>query len=206
MTILNSSRQRTALMKIGVSRSHLLFYLVNSNCYYRRTMATKTGGPDGSRSPPAPTLENSSEYTFKNEDPSHRPPYSQRPLDEFGEIKWRAHCQCGRISYSLRRQRPLNAKFCHCRGCQVMHGAPFQWAAIFPKEDMRFDNGTGGLSFYAATEKTTRYQTPTKVSCSYCRTPIMDEGRNMCLLFPQLIDFSNSPEEQRERISTFMPT
>lgn len=87
-----------------------------------------------------------------------------------------------------------------------MHGAPFQWAAIFPKEDMRFDNGTGGLSFYAATEKTTRYQTPTKVSCSYCRTPIMDEGRNMCLLFPQLIDFSNSPEEQRERISTFMPT
>ncbi|KAJ5290592.1 cyclin-like protein [Penicillium atrosanguineum] len=153
-----------------------------------------------------PSLENRPEYTFSDEDPSNRPPYSQQPLDEFGEIKWRAHCQCGKVSYKLRRERPLKAKFCHCRGCQVMHGAPFQWAAIFPKEDVRFDNGTSGLSFYAAREKNTKYQTPTKVSCSICRTPIMDEGRNMCLIFPQLIDFSHSPEEQRERISTFLPS
>jgi hypothetical protein len=87
-----------------------------------------------------------------------------------------------------------------------MHGAPFQWAAIFKKEDVLFDNGTKGLSFYASTERNTKYQTPTKVSCSVCRAPIMDEGRNMCLMFPQLIDFSHSPEEQRERIATFLPS
>lgn len=146
------------------------------------------------------------EYTFQDEDPSNRAPYSQQPLDQFGEARWRAHCQCGNVSYRLRSERPLMAKFCHCRSCQVLHGAPFQWAAIFPKEDVRFDHGTSGLSFYAAREKNTRYQTPTKVSCAVCRTPIMDEGRNMCLLFPQLIDFSTSPEEQRERISAFLPS
>jgi hypothetical protein len=197
---------KNTLIKIGLSSPHLSFCLNNPNRYYRRIMANQTGCFDGGSIPPSPSLEYPSEYTFKDEDPSHRPPYSQQPIDEFGEVKWRAYCQCGKISYALRRQRPLNAKFCHCRGCQVMHGAPFQWAAIFHKEDMRFDKGTSGLSFYAAREKNTKYQTPTKVSCSVCRTPIMDEGRNMCLLFPQLIDFSDSPEEQRERISTFLPT
>jgi hypothetical protein len=59
------------------------------------------------------------------------------------------------------------------------------------------------LSFYAAGEKNHKYQTPTKVSCSICRTPIMDEGRNMCLLFPQLIDLSGSPDEQRHRMQHF---
>ena len=153
-----------------------------------------------------PALEHPPEFTFQDEDPSGRPPYARPPLEEFGETKWRASCQCGQVKYSLRREKPLNAKFCHCRGCQVMHGAPFQWAAIFPKDDLRFDNGTKGLSFYAARERNTKYQTPTKVSCATCRTPIMDEGRNMCLLFPQLIDFSGSVDEQRERIATFLPS
>lgn len=172
---------------------------------HRRFTTTSMAASNGT-SEPMPSLENHPEHTFKDEDPSNRAPYSQQPLDEFGEVKWRAHCQCGQVSYKLRRERPLKAKFCHCRHCQVMHGAPFQWAAIFPKEDVRFDNGTKGLSFYAAREKNSKYQTPTKVSCAFCRTPIMDEGRNMLLLFPQLIDFSHSPEEQRERIATFLPS
>ena len=140
------------------------------------------------------------------EDYTKRPPYLLQPLQEFGEIKWHAQCQCGEVKYALRRERPLNAKFCHCRQCQVLHAAPFQWAAIFSKEDIRFEKGAEGLSFYAAGEKNNKYQTPTKVSCSFCRTPIMDEGRNMCLLFPQLIDFSDSPDEQRHRVQTFLPT
>jgi hypothetical protein len=168
-----------------------------------RRIVTKSMGASGNSQP---SLENHPDYTFQDEDPSNRPPYSQRSAEEFGEVKWRAHCQCGQVSYKLRRERPMKAKFCHCRGCQVMHGAPFQWAAIFKKEDVLFDNGTKGLSFYASTERNTKYQTPTKVSCSVCRAPIMDEGRNMCLMFPQLIDFSHSPEEQRERIATFLPS
>ncbi|CAG7949888.1 unnamed protein product [Penicillium salamii] len=148
----------------------------------------------------------SSERDTEVEDYTKRPPYLLQPSEEFGEIKWRAHCHCGLVRYALRRDRPLNAKFCHCRQCQVLHGAPFQWAAIFPKEDIRFEEGASCLSFYAARQKNNKYQTPTKVSCSFCRTPIMDEGRNMCLLFPQLIDFSDSPDEQRHRVQTFMPT
>jgi hypothetical protein len=140
------------------------------------------------------------------EDYTRRPPYLLQPLQEFGEVKWHAQCQCGQVKYALRRERPLNAKFCHCRQCQVLHGAPFQWAAIYPKEDIRFEKGAEGLSFYAAGEKNNKYQTPTKVSCSFCRTPIMDEGRNVCLLFPQLIDLSDSPDEQRQRVQTFLPT
>jgi hypothetical protein len=147
-----------------------------------------------------------SEHNAKVEDYTKRPPYVMQPLEKFGEIKWRAHCQCGQVEYALRRERPLDAKFCHCRQCQVLHGAPFQWAAIFSKEDIRFEKGADNLSFYAAGEKSNKYQTPTKVSCSYCRSPIMDEGRNMCLLFPQLVDFSDSPDEQRDRVQTFLPT
>ena len=37
-------------------------------------------------------------------------------------VKYRAYCHCQRVSYALRRERPLDAKYCHCRGCQIMHG------------------------------------------------------------------------------------
>lgn len=75
-------------------------------------------------------------------------------------------------------------------------GAPFQWAAIFHKEDINFTHGHHDLGWYESSEKTTVHKLPCKVSCAYCRTPIMDEGRNMILLFPSLIDFK-SPEERK---------
>lgn len=155
---------------------------------------------------PSPALTNTRhEQTLDGEAWKHRPPYQIQDLNEFGEIQWRAHCECGRVKYSLKRDQPLNAKFCHCRGCQVMHGAPFQWCSIFHKEDVRFDEGTSNLTFYSATHKTREYETPTKVCCSFCRTPIMDEGRNVCLLFPQLIEFHGSPDEQRMQQEIFKP-
>lgn len=62
------------------------------------------------------------EQTVEVEKWKHRPPYLVPPDDEFGPVKWRGKCQCGQITYKLNREKPLNAKFCHCRGCQVMHG------------------------------------------------------------------------------------
>ena len=56
------------------------------------------------------------------DDWTKRPPYSIRSPEEFGPVKWRGKCQCGQVTYQLSRDRPLKAKFCHCRGCQVMHG------------------------------------------------------------------------------------
>lgn len=35
------------------------------------------------------------------------------------------------------------------------------------------------------------------MQCAYCRTPIMDEGRNMILLFPTLIEGINTPEGKK---------
>ena len=75
-------------------------------------------------------------------------------------------------------------------------GAPFQWAAIFHKDDINFTHGHHDLGWYESSEKTTVHKLPCKVSCAYCRTPIMDEGRNMILLFPTLINFKS--EEDRK--------
>lgn len=75
-------------------------------------------------------------------------------------------------------------------------GAPFQWAAIFHKEDINFTHGIHDLGWYESAEKTCVHKLPCKVSCAYCRTPIMDEGRNMILLFPTLIDFKDPSERK----------
>lgn len=52
----------------------------------------------------------------------HRPPYQIQSPDEFGEAKWSGSCQCGQVTYKIRQEKPLIAKYCHCHGCQVMHG------------------------------------------------------------------------------------
>lgn len=84
----------------------------------------------------------------------------------------------------------------------IFLGAPFQWAAIFHKEDINFTKGHHDLVWYDSGEKTTRHKLPCKVTCGYCRSPIMDEGRNMILLFPSLIKF----EGNAEKINKFAPT
>ncbi|KAL8751187.1 MAG: hypothetical protein Q9199_006597 [Rusavskia elegans] len=125
-----------------------------------------------------------------------RPPY--RVHDEAADFKVRyeGSCHCGKVRYQLSREKPLDAKFCHCTTCQKIHGAPFQWAAIFHKDDINFTHGHHDLGWYESSEKTCVHKLPCKVSCAYCRTPIMDEGRNMILLFPTLIDFK-TPEDRK---------
>ncbi|KAK4222253.1 hypothetical protein QBC38DRAFT_88102 [Podospora fimiseda] len=78
-----------------------------------------------------------------------------------------------------------------------MHGAPFQWASIFHKEDINFTKGHHDLAWYDPTSKKTTHHLPCKVQCGYCKTPIMDEGRNMILLFPTLIEDINTKEDSR---------
>ena len=70
-------------------------------------------------------------------------------------------------------------------------GAPFQWAAIFHKDDMMFENGMENLAFYQSGKQVLGHDLPCKVSCTYCRTPIFDEGRRMVLLFPTLLKFED---------------
>ena len=55
-------------------------------------------------------------------------------------MKYSARCHCGAVRYEVCAD-PVDAKICHCKACQVLHGAPMQWAAIFRKDDVRFTAG-----------------------------------------------------------------
>ena len=124
----------------------------------------------------------------------HRAPYRIHTSTDDFNPRYTAQCHCGRVQYQLAREKPLDATYCHCTACQQQHGAPFQWSAIFHKEDINFTHGHHGLAWYDSGEKTIRHKLPCKVTCAYCRTPIMDEGRNMILVFPTLINFKNKEE------------
>jgi hypothetical protein len=89
----------------------------------------------------------------------------------------------------------------HSRGARNLQtlnfaAAPFQWAAIFHKEDINFTSGHHHLEWSDPTEKTAEHKLPCKVRCSFCHSPIMDEGRNMILLFPSLIKFKSKKERE----------
>ena len=144
-----------------------------------------------------------------------RAPYKIHENDPEFHVRYEGSCHCGKVKYQLSREKPLDSKYCHCTTCQKLHGeiknlsstfstlvltgisgAPFQWAAIFHKEDINFTHGHHDLGWYESSEKTCIHKLPCKVSCAYCRTPIMDEGRNMILLFPTLINFK-TPEDRK---------
>lgn len=137
-----------------------------------------------------------------------RAPYAiHKPGKDFKSVI-DGSCHCGKVTFQLSRPVPLDSKYCHCTTCQTLHGeemawivdwywsigAPFQWAAIFEKTDINFTNGHHDLVWYDSSEKTTRHKLPCKVRCGYCHTPIMDEGRNMILLFPTLLHFKGNKE------------
>lgn len=127
--------------------------------------------------------------------PSSQPSTLSRPGPEFASVDddnfvalYEARCHCTAVRYESRAE-PVDAKICHCRDCQVLHGAPMQWAAIFHKKDVRFVAGVEHLRFYSSTHGRAERILPCKVACSLCATPIADEGRNMWLAFPTLFDF-----------------
>ncbi len=105
--------------------------------------------------------------------------------------KYRASCFCNAVEYEVRAD-PVDAKICHCLGCQKLHGAPMQWAAIFHKHDVRITKGIEQLHFYNNEFHKLERILPCKVSCGLCHTPIADEGRNMWLAFPSLFGFGGT--------------
>lgn len=51
-----------------------------------------------------------------------KPPYRLESPTDLKQRFRQGKCHCGQVSYELTRKRPLDVKFCHCRGCQVLHG------------------------------------------------------------------------------------
>ncbi|PON24249.1 hypothetical protein TGAM01_v206937 [Trichoderma gamsii] len=131
-----------------------------------------------------------------------KPPY-QKPDEAFNKVLQGA-CHCGQVKYWLSKDSPLASKYCHCGDCKVIHGAPFQWAAIFQKSDLAFENGAENLRFYNSGSKSLEHELPCKVSCSQCGTLIMDEGRNMVLLFPTLLKFQNQIQKKNFEVQCHM--
>jgi hypothetical protein len=129
----------------------------------------------------------------------HAPPYAQG--DNAFTAVHRARCYCGDIVFEVRTD-PVDAKLCHCPQCQTLHGAPFQWAVIFHKHDVRFVRGVESLFFYSAETGRPGHVLPCKLSCSSCRTPIADEGRRMFMAFGPLFDFGHPPRVP----AAFQPT
>ncbi|KZV68838.1 hypothetical protein PENSPDRAFT_581773 [Peniophora sp. CONT] len=129
-------------------------------------------------------LENSTEgkHEWKT-----RPPYRIHESNDKFDVKYEANCHCERVHYQLSRAEPLDSKLCHCTTCQTQHAAPFQWAAIFHKEDINFTRGHHALEWYDPSSKSIEHVLPCKVRCAFCHSPIMDEGRNMVLIFPSLV-------------------
>ena len=121
------------------------------------------------------------------------------PADDSFVAKYRARCHCQAVRYEIRAD-PIDAKFCHCRTCQVLHGAPMQWAAIFHKPDVRFAAGVEHLRHYSSTLDRRERRLPCKVACALCGTPIADEGRNMWLAFPALFDFGAPPPSRPAQV------
>ena len=62
--------------------------------------------------------------------------------------KYIASCQCAKVRYEV-TDDPLDSKLCHCRDCQKLHGAPFEWVSIFRKTDVRFVSGMNLLYFWS---------------------------------------------------------
>lgn len=88
-------------------------------------------------SPPIP----SSDGGDYEKDWMSKPPYNWIPArgsdgEEFFKTQYESSCWCGAVRFAFAGD-PLDAKLFHCMQCQRLHGAPFQWAVIFPKTSVR---------------------------------------------------------------------
>ncbi|KAG5305423.1 hypothetical protein I7I50_05817 [Histoplasma capsulatum G186AR] len=64
-----------------------------------------------------------SETSSGIEEWQQRPPFIKAQNGkEPGMVYWTGKCHCGRVAYQINKEKPLDAKYCHCTGCQVLHG------------------------------------------------------------------------------------
>ncbi|KAA1467314.1 hypothetical protein DENSPDRAFT_235739 [Dentipellis sp. KUC8613] len=119
----------------------------------------------------------------------HKPPYYWTSEGDLFQPQYKSRCWCGNVEFEVHGD-PLDAKYCHCTQCQSLHGAPFQWAVIFPKTSVRLVNNIDeSLHFFSTETGTSAHHVPCKISCNTCRAPLFDEGRNTVLAYPSSFHF-----------------
>ncbi|EJF64593.1 hypothetical protein DICSQDRAFT_144357 [Dichomitus squalens LYAD-421 SS1] len=149
--------------------------------------ASKTQFPETGWNGPIPSQSGGD----KEQDFMNKPPYFWKSEGDRFKRKHFSRCWCGNVEFEFHGD-PLNAKHCHCKQCQHLHGAPFQWAVIFPKTSVRMiSNKNDSLHFFSTQRRQGIHDVPCKVSCNECRSPMFDEGRNTVLAYPSSFKFPN---------------
>lgn len=77
---------------------------------------------------------NSSDVEGEQNEWKFRAPYKVHENKDGGGFNtlYEASCHCGRVKYQLSREKPLDAKYCHCTTCQVLHGSFLPFYAHSP--------------------------------------------------------------------------
>lgn len=52
----------------------------------------------------------------------YKAPYKVHNVAEGFKAVYEASCHCGRVTYQLSKDKPSDAKYCHCTACQKLHG------------------------------------------------------------------------------------
>lgn len=73
-------------------------------------------------------------------------PYKVHEKDSGFKKIYDASCHCGKVRYELGREKPLDAKFCHCTTCQVIHGMSLK-CSMFVGEIELFDWRTNEMCY-----------------------------------------------------------
>ncbi|GAA5832855.1 hypothetical protein JCM11251_000506 [Rhodosporidiobolus azoricus] len=118
--------------------------------------------------------------------------------EEGFEVKYTGNCHCKAVKFEAKCD-PVASVCCHCRTCQVVHGATSQRAVLFKKDMIKFDSDSlEHLAFYQTHDSKVGRHLPSKVRCKTCGTLVADEGRNMWLAFPALFNFGDDDHPAKE--------
>jgi len=71
-------------------------------------------------------------------------------------------CACGQVRFEARGE-PYRVGVCHCLTCRRVHGAPFNFYAVFPRDAVTV---TGDVTVFESSEHGRRY------NCASCRAPV----------------------------------
>jgi hypothetical protein len=89
-------------------------------------------------------------------------------------------CACGKVRVEARGE-PYRVGICHCLICRKLHGAPFSFYAVFPRDVVTVD---GEVLAFASSEHGRRY------SCRACGSQIYShyERTDEIYLYPGSFD------------------
>lgn len=65
---------------------------------------------------------NSSELEGEHNEWKFKEPYKIHDKGSDFKALYEGECHCGKVKYELSREKPLDAKYCHCTTCQTLHG------------------------------------------------------------------------------------